>query len=402
MCYNYICKIKYGDYMKCLNQNCNAEQIENDDNFCYKCGHWTAKGYSFIKDENNINSIMSGAAAKKDENFSVMISIASLAFIAFAFMSIFRGDDLYKPFFYLKRQVDSYIYGYNTSIIKTDNIYNKKEINSYEEAIEFLKKDLDNQSWKCTHEIETLQLQYEIETNNSIPVVSFCDISYDEVEKITEVIKKMYSLFPNIKGALTNISITNATTNSEYIARFQPMFQFVNPNENINNYNKINKTQILLNSYYFLNEEIMSNPVSSVVGENWYVKDVSWESTIAHELGHYISFVIFLRENGIENITFVNAENENKINELLTKFDSGDFSTSLLNQSLINYNTKYGTNLDLNSFALTISKYAGIKNKNGILIADETIAEAIHDYYLHGNNCSKSSYEIVNIIKSRL
>ena len=32
----------------------------------------------------------------------------------------------------------------------------------------------------------------------------------------------------------------------------------------------------------------------------------------------------------------------------------------------------------------------------------ETIAEAIHDYYLHGNNCSKSSYEIVNIIKSRL
>ena len=36
--------------------------------------------------------------------------------------------------------------------------------------------------------------------------------------------------------------------------------------------------------------------------------------------------------------------NENKINELLTKFDSGDFSTSLLNQSLINYKTKYGTN----------------------------------------------------------
>ena len=146
----------------------------------------------------------------------------------------------------------------------------------------------------------------------------------------------------------------------------------------------------------------MSNPVSSVVGENWYVKDASWESTIAHELGHYISFVIFLRENNLENITFINAKNENKINELLTQFDSGDFSTSLLNQALINYNTKYETTFDLNSFAETISKYAGSKDKNGTLIADETIAEAIHDYYLHGNECSKSSYEIVNIVKLRL
>ena len=42
------------------------------------------------------------------------------------------------------------------------------------------------------------------------------------------------------------------------------------------------------------------------------------------------------------------------------------------------------------------------KDKNGNLIADETIAEAIHDYYLHGYSCSKSSYEIVSIIKSKL
>ena len=388
--------------MKCLNQNCDADQIENDDNFCYKCGHWTAKGYSFIKDKNNIDNLTNGTGAKKSENFSVMISIASLVFIFFVFINIFRGDDLYKPFFYLKRQIDSYAYGYNTSIIKTDNIYNKIEINNYDEAIKFLKKDSNEQSWKCTHEMETLQLQNKIENENSIPAVNLCDVSYDEVEKISNVINKMYSKFPNIKGALTNISITNASTNSEYIARFQPMFQFVNPNENINNYNKVNKTQILLNSYYFLNEKIMSNPVSSVVGENWYVKDASWESTIAHELGHYISFVIFLKENNLENITFINAKNENKINELLTQFDSGNFSTSLLNQALINYNTKYETTFDLNSFAETISKYAGSKDKNGTLIADETIAEAIHDYYLHGNECSKSSYEIVNIIKLRL
>ena len=388
--------------MKCINQYCDADEIENDDNFCYKCGHWTAKGYSFIRNKENVNTIINGDVAKKDGNFSVMFGITSITFIAFFIMCVFRGNDLFKPFFYLKRQADMYIYGYNTSIINTENIYNMKNINNLDEAKEFIKMDLNSQSWKCSHELETLQYQSNIESNNSIPVVSFCDISYEEVEKITNVINKMYTLFPKIKGALTNISITNAETSSEYIAKFQSMFQFVNSNEDINFYNKVNKTQILLNSYYFLNEEIIKNPISSIVGENWYVNDATWESTIAHELGHYISFVLLLRENGLENIIFVTKENENKIKDVISVFDSGNFSKAILDQALINYNDKYNTNLDLNNFALTISKYAGIKDKDNHLIADETIAEAIHDYYLHGDACAKSSYEIVDIIKSRL
>lgn len=388
--------------MKCLNQYCDADEIENDDNFCYKCGHWTAKGYSFIRNRENVDIIMNGEAFKKDNNFLIMLVCTSITFIVFFFMCIFRGNDLFKPLFYLKRQADSYLYGYNTSIIKTENIYYQINIHSLDEAKAFIKKDLDSQSWKCSRNLETLQYQNRIENDYSIPAVSFCDMSYEEAEKVTNVIDKMYSLFPKMKGALTNISITNATTNSEYIARFQPMFQFVNPNEDMNSYNKINKTQILLNSYYFLNEKIMKNSVSSIVEENWYVKDATFESTIAHELGHYISFVILLRENGLENITFVTSENESKINDVLKQFDSGEFSKSILYQALNNYNNKYNSNLDLNSFALTISKYAGVKDKKDNLIADETIAEAIHDYYLHGYNCSNSSYEIVAIVKSRL
>lgn len=388
--------------MKCLNQYCDAEDIENDDNFCYKCGHWTAKGFSFIRKEENVMQIMNGDAAKKDDNFSVMMGLASLAFIGFFVMSLIRGNDLYKPFFYLKRQADSYIYGYHTSIIKTDNTYKDKIVNNYEEAVELIKDDLDNQHWKCSYEMETFMYQRDIESVTEIPVVSFCDVSDSEAQKLTEVIKKMYSLFPNMSGALTNISITNATTNSEYIARFQPMFQFVNANNDINTYNKVNKTQILLNSYYFLNDDIMSNPVSSVVGEDWYVKDATWESTIAHELGHYISFTAFLRQNGLNNITFVTAENEEKINNVMNDFDTGEFSLSIIYKALENYNNKYNLNLNIEDFALTISKYAGVKDKNDNLIADETIAEAIHDYYLHKENMKNSSYEIIQIIKQKL
>ena len=259
--------------MRCLNQKCDADEIETDDNFCYKCGQWTARGYSFLKDKENVNMIMNGATVKQSGRLSMLGSLLALAFIIFTIMLVIRGEDLFKPFFYLKKQAFNYIYGYNTSLMKTDKKYNRKSINSYEEAIEFIKKDTSNQDFYCFNDIDVSIMASSIEEEYSIPSVSFCDMSVEESTKIKNVIDKMYLLFPNVKGALTNITITNASSKSEYIARFQPMYQFVNINESINSYNKVNKTQILINSYYFLNEDIMKNPVESVVGENWYVND---------------------------------------------------------------------------------------------------------------------------------
>lgn len=388
--------------MRCLNQNCNADEIEKDDNFCYKCGHWTARGYSFLKDKENINMIINGETFKQNSRVSTLGSLLALSFIIFVLMLIIRGNDLFKPFFYLKKQAFNYIYGYNTSLMRTDNKYNRKNIGTYKEAIEFIKKDFSEQELYCFNEYDVSIIENKIEENYSIPSVSFCDISLEETKKIQNVIDRMYSLFPNIKGALTNITITNADTNSEYIARFQPMYQFVNINEDINSYNKVNKTQILLNSYYFLNEDIMSKPVESIVGENWYIKDATWESTIAHELGHYISFVSLLKKNSIDNITLVTKENKDTIDNILNDFNSGLYSTTLVMEALTNYNNKYKTNITLKEFASTISKYAASVDKNGNLIADETIAEAIHDYYLHGNNVKETSKEIVSVIKSKL
>lgn len=388
--------------MKCLNKNCDAKEIEKDDNFCYKCGHWTAKGYAFLQKPENVQNILTGSSAKKTDRLTILLEVASLSFILLIFIILFRGEDLFKPLYYVKRKIDSYVYGYNTSIIKTDNIYNKKTVTNLEEAQKLIKEDFSHQNYKCSYNLDSFMLENAIEDAYSIPKVSFCDTSYKEVEKIKTVIDNMYSLFPNMTGALTNISITNAKTKNEYIAYFQPMFQFVNPNEDINSYNKVNKTQILLNSYYFLNENVMKTPVQDVVGKEWYIKDATWETTIAHELGHYITFVIFLRENNLENITFVTKENESKINALLKEYETGVFSSTIVKEALDNYNSKYQTNLDLDTFALTISKYAGVKNNDNILIYDETIAEAIHDYYLHKENATKSSLEIVNIIKSRM
>ena len=385
--------------MKCI--NCGVE-VDVDDNFCYKCGHWTANGYKYLQDYSNVKKIENGTVYKHNKKLNNLIVLFSLGVVIFTGMLLIRGNDLFAPFFYVKKQITNLINGYNTSIIKVDNIYNNIPINSYEEARDFINKDFLKQSILCDNKNKLLQIETDIENQNDIASVTFCDMNYDEVLKIQEVINKMFNLFPSTKGALTNITITNAASNTEYIAYFQPMHQFVNINNDIKEYNKVNKTQILLNSYYYLNNDLLSNPITNVVGENFYVKNATWESAIAHEIGHYITFVAYLKEKSIDNITYVTEENEEKINELVKEFDQGSFAKNILNTALNNYNIKYSRNLNLNDFAKTISNYAATLDKNNNLLCEETIAEAIHDYYLNGSNMQNSSREIVYTLKNYL
>ena len=385
--------------MKCI--KCEAE-IENDDNFCWKCGYWTRKGETFLKDNGNANKILNGEAVKQDEKLTILMGLLGIGSILFIIMMIIQGDDLFKPFIYLKKQAMNYTYGYNTSMIKTNNKYNNEQVNNYDEALQFIKNDFKEQTWLCEKNIEVAKIEYELENKYNIPSVSFCDASYEVSLKIKNTIEEMYNLFPNIKGTLTNITITNANPKQEYIAYFQPLYQFVNINEDIKLFNKVNKTQILLNSYYFLNDDMLKKDISAVVGENYYVNDATWESTIAHEFGHYISFIILLKEQGLPNITFETSKNYSKINNIIEIFNSETHSNNIVNEALQHFNTKYNLDYDINTFALSISKYAAKKNENDTLISDETIAEAVHDYYLHKSNMKPSSKEIIEVLKRRL
>lgn len=384
---------------KCLECKC---LVEKNDNYCYSCGNLTAHGYKYVNNQEVINKIENGTITKKNNQLKLLISSLSIFIIAFTCFIIIRGTNIIRPLAYIKKQINSYTNGYNSTILKTNNIYNNIDINNYDEAINYIKKDFEKQDYLCSNNIDVKRLEYNLEENYNIAKVNFCDMNYEESLKIAEVIEKIYKLFPNISGALTNITITNAPTKEEYIAYFQPMFQFINQNENINEYNKVNKTQIFLNSYYFLNTDFMSKNIESVIGSNWYVKDATWESTIAHELGHYISFKTFLKENNIDNITYVTQNNKDKITKLLQEFDSGKYSIEIVTTALNNYNIKNDASLNIDNFTKLISSYAGAKDKSGNLIADETIAEAIHDYFLHSSNCSKASLEIINIIKAKL
>ena len=374
-----------------------GEEIEKDDNFCPKCGHWTSRGYSFLQNKENEN-IINGMIINKQNKVAYLFFLLFISIIITIGMTIYRGQDILKPFVYLKRQIINYKYGYKTTILKTDNQYFNLEINDLESANKQIIKDFSEQSWQCKNNYEISKIEKKIEDNFKIPSVKFCDITINESKKISNVITNIYKLFPNIQGYLTNISISNSDNKDNYVAYFQPIYEFVNSTNNIDNYNRVNKTQILLNSYYFANEDILNKPLK----ENWYVSDATWESLVAHEFGHYIVYVVLLKSKNINNITLTTKDNIDKINEIKEEINNEICSKSIVENAILNYNNKYKMNISIEEFAGKISNYAKAKNSKGNYIYDEIIAEAIHDYYLHKNNSTKESLEIIKIINMKI
>lgn len=378
--------------MYCFNGGCKASKIEKDDNFCYVCGHWTAKGYMFLKNENNAKKIIEGPVVKQNNRLHFLWALLFILLIIFLIMFLIRKDNMFKPFFYIKKETLSIKRGYNVTLLDNDNQYENVFVGTTKEAKNLIKNDYASQNMYCFNEFEVEKIALDIEKKYNIASVSFCDMPLEKVKKIKEVIDKMYMLFPNVKGALTNINIANTKNKKEYIAKFQPLSQFVNVSNDINNFNKVNKTQILLNSYYFLNDEVSVN--------NKYVTGATLESLIAHEFGHYISFYSLLKEKKLENIVLVTKDNYKSIYDVVDIYNNS-YSSILVNEALMSYNSKYGS-VTMDEFSALISTYASQKNEEGKLVYDELIAEAVHDYYLHGDNMSNASSEIINILKVKL
>ena len=225
------------------------QELEKDDNFCPSCGELTPHGYLSLKDNK---------LRYKEENIGSLFTLTVIIIISFITITLISGKDMFRPYIELQKEISSLKYGYKVSIMNTNNKYTNVTLSTKEEAINLIKQDITKQSWKCKRNINVSLIEKEISESYNIPSVSLCDVDEDVSNKIKEVITATYQLFPNIKGYLTNITITNAPSNEDYIAYFNPTNTFVNNNLDIKEYNKVNKTEILLNSYYFLNKDILS------------------------------------------------------------------------------------------------------------------------------------------------
>ena len=222
--------------MKCI--KCN-EELEVDDNFCPTCGELTPHGYLSLKDNK---------LRYKENNIGSLFTLTSIIIISFITMTLISDKDMFGPYIELQKEISSLKYGYKVSIMNTNNKYTNIVVDTKEEAINLIKQDITKQSWKCKRNINVSLIEKEISESYNIPSVSLCDVDEDVSNKIKEVISTTYQLFPNIKGYLTNITITNAPSNEDYIAYFNPTNTFINNNlDNQISFDKMNIKLVVKN-----------------------------------------------------------------------------------------------------------------------------------------------------------
>lgn len=287
----------------------------------------------------------------------------------------------------------------NVTAIKYNNKYLKQYyINSINDVYSLIQTDSNSQKINCPGSI----IKYEnmLINNYGLQAANLCEMDNNFAIELVNVFNYVYNNYPSARGYLTNITLANVD-NGSYMAAFIPIFTFVTNNSS-SGYPMGIKSMVVLNAKYFLDVAKISNSVKYGVSSGYFPANATKSSTVAHEMGHYISFVALLNYYKMDQVTFVRAQDSNLLFDVYDDFNSGNFSYKVINTAYNTYRLTYSNDLTFDQFRNSISEYAMAKDNNGNYIYDETIAEAFHDCYLNGDNAKIASKLIINTLKGYL
>ncbi len=285
---------------------------------------------------------------------------------------------------------------YKTQII-TDNTYSGISVKSVDDANKLIVQDSVNQK-QSDYPQEIINIENDIINKYSITAVNLKEMDVDFARELENVIKNIYNEYPNAREHLTNLTLTNLDlSESNVIALFMPIFMFGTSNTNTTRPWVI-KTQVQLNAKYFLNPERIEAAVSTSSKTGHFPKNATKYSPVAHELGHYLSFIALMNYYNTNSIVVINDNQTQNYYNIFKDFGTGTFSKKMLDEAYNNY-IKENSYIDFDEWRGQISQYALAKNDAGDYIYDETIAEAFHDTYLNGNSANIVSKYITKVLK---
>ena len=393
-----------------------GNKVEPNQQYCNKCGNKLTYNnfqekidYNKINYSNNINinSNMNNLNSNKNRT----IAFASMVIIAIIFVGI-------AIYFIFTSNIDNYYFDneitdneteqtstnnntqtkgkYQTDII-TDNVYHGISVDSVEDADKLIIQDSTNQKISG-YSKEIIQIENSIIENYKITAVNLKEMDVEFAKELENVIKNIYIDYPNARGYLTNLTLTNLNLSQlGTIALFRPIFIFGTSDTNTTRPWVI-KTQIELNSSYFLNPERIESAVETSSKSGHFPPNATKYSPVAHELGHYLSFIALLNNYDVDSILIIKDNQQDIFYKLISDFDKGVFSKKMLDEAYQNY-VKDNGNINFDEWRGQISEYALAKDDSGDYIYDETIAEAFHDVYLNGDDANMVSKYIVEVLK---
>ncbi len=393
-----------------------GNEISKNQKYCNKCGNRIFRNtQNNTKDEMNgfIQYNVNNSRKTNHENRIIIMTTIIIIFVIVVGIFIYLSKTDNKNNYYFN---DELIEGneqtattqtntnstttttgkYKTAII-TDNVYSGISVKNVEDANKLISQDSVNQK-QSDYSKEIINIEDSIIQKYSITAVNLKEMDIEFAKELENVIKNIYTEYPSARGYLTNLTLTNLDmSEAGVIALFRPIFMFGTSNTNTTRPWVI-KTQVELNAKYFLNPERISVAIDTSSKSGHFPKNATKYSPVAHEFGHYLSFIALLNHYNTESIVIVNDNQVQNYYNIFKDFGNGTFSKTMLEEAYENYK-KDNADIDFDEWRGQISGYALAKNDSGEYIYDETIAEAFHDVYLNNENANKVSKYIVEVLK---
>lgn len=268
--------------------------------------------------------------------------------------------------------------------------YVDKNVSDSTEAINLIKHDSAIQEKKCNTTIRMVDRQIQEETQ--IYGVNLCEMSPKTALEIYNVLSRIYKEYSGIKGYVTNLTLNN-DSNTSHITSFKPNYIFVTSSQK-DTFPMVIKSQILLNSRYYLNEDYAESVIKQEIKSKNFLSNTTLANLLAHEYAHVITYVLTLKYYESVNPIFLTKENYENYNKALNNYKNDNFSKMLFNEAYKSF--KEDKNEE--EFRKSISLYANKKDGDGNVLYNETIAEAFHDYFINGKEAAKESLAIVKVL----
>ena len=416
-----------------------GDSVEKNENYCSKCGNYvgnnlrnvnfntTTMSPNFYNNQSNnvvinhkqpyqqpnYNNYQNNTNFNKQDNKKMLFVgvgiglgiLAVLGIILLAFDSsrkYYFSDNSYdnaEEIIQSNNNTKPQRKGKYSTIIVTDNTYSGVKILNDNDAYKLISDDSVTQKENCPSEIKSIE--DEIIKKYDITAVNLCEMDVEFAKEVSNVFKKVYDEYPSVRGYLTNLTLVNASMSDSYIAAFMPVFNFAT-SDSSSTYPWVIKTQLLLNTSYFLNTVRLEASVKDGSNSGHFPPNATMYSPVAHELGHYLSFLAMMKNYDLESILLVDSKNVEDFYNVYDDFVEGNFSLLMIKEAYQKCKKEKNINLSFDEWRGTISSYAVAKDNSGNYIYDETIAEAFHDVYLNGDNAKEASKYVVSVLKDKL
>lgn len=390
-----------------------GNEIDQNQKFCNKCGNRLIYNAPINNEESNNNYNYNTNVNKRNIAISILITILIIVLIIGVFVYFIISNNNKNNYYFSESNIEntdieqtpviqasttsgSKTRKYSTAII-TDNVYSGISVKSIDDARKLINQDSINQK-KSDYPKEIMDIENEIINKYSITAVNLKEMDVEFAKELESVIKKIYEDYPGARGYLTNLTLTNLDmSQSGVIALFMPIFTFGTSNTTTTRPWVI-KTQVQLNAKYFLNPERIDVAVETSSKAGHFPKNATKYSPVAHEFGHYLSFIALLNHYSTNSILVIEDNQIQNYYDIYKDFGNGTFSKKILEEAYQNYLSS-NQSIGFDEWRGQISEYALAKDATGNYIYDETVAEAFHDVYLNGNNANIASKYIVEVLK---